>query len=172
VEHNEQKLKQIEELLSLVEERDQIHLDYNKQIAEHLAPTMLLAIVELLGLPTDQLHWVSVDIIDSAISLVVRISYDPTKNESEFLKATATGRADDAAYVERNIRFNVPIEVAFQPANDVKQYITELLGDKLKKPEPKKEAEPIKVSFDPGALTTDQIRQMLFFQQTTLETKQ
>lgn len=178
----DQKLKQIEQLLTLVDERDLSRLYYNKQISELIAPTMLLAVVEMLELPTDQIEWVDVEVTDTVLVLVINVMFDPSTQLSPFLDNGQINK--DAALIQKSVRIGLPLPMVFAEPGEIKAFLYKSLNipdpnadptqTEVKVDEPtevKAEDKPSTI-FDSASLTKDQIQQMLMFQHLTLGTKQ
>lgn len=159
----EQNVKQIEQLLAIVDERDLKRLEYNRQIADLVAPTFLTAVVEMLELPTDQIEWVDIDVTDSMVfTLKLSVTYTPGVDTSPFL---GTAPTDNAAFVQKNLRVSLPLSHVFDSVEDIKKL--------LHRPPTTQATEPVQpVKFDPSAMSKDQIEQMLLFQHLTVGTKQ
>lgn len=175
----EQKLKQIEQLLTLVDERDLSRLSFNKQIAELIAPTMLMAVVQLLELPNDQIEWVDVEVTDTVLVLAIRVMFNPSSSElSPFLANQNINK--EATLVEKTVRIGLPLPMVFAEPDEIKAYIRQVSGIADPNVEPPVEASSTSVEvdkpstdiFDSATLTKDQIQQMLMFQHLTLGTKQ
>lgn len=169
----DQKLEQIEHLLSLFDEREQARLEINHKIVHHLAPSTLSAVIELMDVSADDIQWEDIRIVDTILLVVFSVTYDPSTTRSLILKKVKPTTSDGAVPIEvqQMLHLSLPLAMAF----DDKEMIKDFLLKAFAEPEPSvEEPSPVQDPEVPvdSALTKEQVRQMLYFQQQTKGIKQ
>lgn len=167
----DQKLELIEHLLSLFDERDQARQAITRKIMYTLGPTVLVAIMELLEVSPDDLMWDDFRIVDTVLLTAFTVSYNPSTTESEMLRKLSPPPRDDGApvvEVQQLIHLSLPLTLAFQDKEEIKAFFLKTFVEA----EPTLATEPAEPPPANIALTKEQVRQMLFFQQQTKGTKQ
>lgn len=170
----EEKLDKIDELFALFDERDRARVRYNNQIADHLTPTILMALFELFELPAEAVHWKNIDLIDNMIVVLVELYYKSTPDICEFLKMMDIASKASSDSTVRTLRVGVPVGMAFDGVENLKQYYVDM-AERLTKPDKaptKEQVEVQQTGFNPMELTKEQIAQLLLFQQTAPGEKQ
>lgn len=175
-------MKQIEQVLTLLDKRDNEYLERNKQVAELIAPTMLTAIVDCLGVDPDNISWVDIKVYDVYLVLTCSVRFDPNApNLSVFLRDSNYTPGSPSVEVERPLRIGVPLAKVFDTAEEIKAFLmkpfvptdaveqagsdTSVKVEEVKKP-------TIDDQFDAKTLTREQLNQMLYFQHMSVGIKQ
>lgn len=167
----DQKLEQIEHLLSLFDERDQAKQAITRKIMYALGPTVLVAIMELLEVSPDELMWDDFRVVDTVLLTVFTVSYNPSTTQSTVLKKLSPPPRDDGTpvvEVQQMLHLSLPLTLTFQDKEVIKQFLLKTFVET----EPTLATEPAEPPPANIALTKEQVRQMLFFQQQTKGTKQ
>lgn len=163
----EQQLEQIEQLLSIFDEREKLMNVWNRKVAHVLTPTVLGALFDLFNLPHESVVWEDFSVIDTVLVIRVAVTYDPAHELSPFLTLLVPAQDGTSPIrVEKTIQFGVPLAKVFDKREDLAAWFMAVLrnsdGDLLNErpPEEQDATEP-----QPKlALTKDQIAQMLYFQ--------
>lgn len=120
----DEKLKQLESLLSMFDARDQMWAKHNRQIGSVITPTVLEALYELLELDHDSVEWVDLQIMENVLLVICNVTYDPATTKSNFLQ-----RVDDAQQpttpiqVQRFLRIGVPLAIVFADKASIKDFL-------------------------------------------------
>lgn len=171
-------LKQIQQLLILFADREKSRSEYNQQIVEVLAPTTLCAVIELLGVPHEDIMWVDIDVVDSILLVVCQVTYDPNTELSptlcQLVGPQLTESSDDIR-IERIFHFGLPLAVVFASKEDIIDFLhkaTLIDEDKIEDITSSVPSISQDTTFDRKSLTKEQAQQLLYFQHTTKGTKQ
>jgi hypothetical protein len=187
----EEKLKQIQSLLSMFDARDAMWSKYNKQIAAVISPTVLTALVDLFDLPEENVEWVDMQILDNILLVICNVTYDPVHTQSAFLqRVDEHKRPSTPIQVQRYLRVGVPLAIVFSPKEEIGEFLaripvettgddedtveaydsSELAEDTTSVP-PDKTTTTV-LGFDASNLTEDQLRNLMLYHHTTENTKQ
>lgn len=174
-------LKQIQQLLLLFADREKSRNEYNQQIVKVLAPTTLSAVVELLGVPHDDIMWVDIDVVDSILLVVCQVTYDPNTELSPTLRQLVGPQLGETpatnVRIERIFHFGLPLAVVFSSKEDIIDFLhkstaSSKIEDVDKTNAPRSESASQYTTFDRKLLTKEQAQQLLYFQHITKGTKQ
>lgn len=172
----EQNLEKIEELLALFDSRESLRNACNRKIAALLSPTLLLALFELINVTTENLVWEDMQVIESVLVIRVEVTYDPTKEMSEFLQLISPKSSTDpgATMIQRTFQLGIPLVTVFNDKDQLKQWIVEMARNNHATSSETKPPAPVPAPnhFDVTDLSKEQITQLLFFQQQTKGTSQ
>lgn len=185
----DEKLKQLETLLTMFDARDSMWVKHNKQIAGVIAPTVLEALYELFELDTDSIEWVDLQIMDNIMLIVCNVTYDPVNTRSSFLHRIDEAALPDASIqVQRYLRIGVPLAIVFSPKDEIKEFLMRVpvenaadidaSDDVFESDHPELEAVAPKRAgnkvhgFDTATLDEDQIKRLMLYHHTTETTKQ
>lgn len=120
----DEKLKQLESLLSMFDARDQMWAKYNRQIGNVIAPTVLEALYELFELDYDSVEWVDLQIMENILLLICNVTYDPATTQSAFLhRVDEAQRPETPIQVQRFLRIGVPLAIVFSPKDEIKEFL-------------------------------------------------
>lgn len=176
-------MKQLEQVLLLIDQRDGQYMAVNKQIAELIAPTMLTAVVEILNVSTSKIEWMDLKVIENYLVLSCTVAYDPSAPDVSPLLAGPVVEPGEIVPVEvqKILRIGVPLSKIFETSDHIKEYLLDSYAKSQMKKEPVSEepavegdekVESFDAQFDPKQLTREQINQMMYFQHMSVGIKQ
>lgn len=174
-------LKQIQQLLILFADREKSRNEYNQQIVKVLASTTLSAVVELIGVPHNDIMWVDIDVVDSILLVVCQVTYDPSAELSPTLRQLVGPEFGEApasnVRIERIFHFGLPLAVVFSSKEDIIDFLhkataSSKIEDVNKIDTSRSEVDSQYTTFDRKLLTKEQAQQLLYFQHVTKGTKQ
>lgn len=155
--------------MGLFDEREASYQELTSLITNAISDTVIAAILHLLVIPQEHLVIDQIDIVETALLLSCRVTYDPTNTTSEFLQALAPVEVPQGiTHVERVMRIGIPMSQIFDSSEEISSFLLDVSR-------PPAEPQPVEVeaqqedvsSFDPTILTKEQVHSMLFFQQHT-----
>lgn len=187
----DEKLKQLESLLSMFDARDQMWAKHNRQIGNVIAPTVLEAIYELLELDHDAVEWVDLQIMENIMLIVCNVTYDPATTRSQFLnRVDEANRPDTPIQVQRFLRIGVPLAIVFADKADIKEFLlripvetteddnndveieTSSNEDDTPSSTPTRRKSSEVMGFDTADLSDDQITKLMLYHHAIETTKQ
>ena len=193
----DEKLKQLESLLSMFDARDQMWAKHNRQIGNVIAPTVLEALYELLELDRDSVEWVDLQVMENILLIICNVTYDPATTQSSFLhRVDEAQRPETPIQVQRFLRIGVPLAIVFSDKHDIKEFLMRIpveateddnsevefdsipsSGDDEDTPPPsslnllrRKSSEVL--GFDTANLSDDQITKLMLYHHAVETTKQ
>lgn len=120
----DEKLKQLETLLSMFDGRDQMWAKHNRQIGNIIAPTVFEALYELFDLDRDSVEWVDLQIMENVMLVICNVTYDPATTQSHFLhRVDEADRPGTPIQVQRFLRIGVPLTLVFSAVQDIKEFL-------------------------------------------------
>lgn len=165
----DEQIALVEQLMVLIDERESIRLEYNKQIADVIGPTLLTAITNLIDLPAANMRWVDIEATELAIIVAVQVTYTAEHELNPFMLTMLQVAPPDLT-ITRVIRIATPIAVAFDPPSEIMDYLTMVTNSRtMKEATQTEEYEPLTeddtgTPFDDTVLTKEQVEQMMLFQ--------
>lgn len=184
----EEKLRQIESLLSMFDARDQMWAKHNRQIAKVITPTVLDSLVELFDLPTEDVEWVDLQLMENILLVICTVTYDPHTTQSTFLqRIDAVKQPDTPIQVQRFLRVGVPLAIVFAEKPEIKEFLSRIPvettedddefeihpAEDIEDTPQKLEIVASKVmGFDTNNLSEDQIKNLMLYHHTVDGTKQ
>jgi hypothetical protein len=178
-------LEKIEHLLMLVDQREKLKTASDRKIAVFVNDTLLVAFRELLKLPDDAIVWDEFEIVGSMLAVKLTITYNPQESMTPFLQlVSTTNPTEPLIQVQRTMQIAIPMTTVFLPPEQIKMWLMKMAVDTFgpppstvassptSTPPPAAPSEVTPTGFDPKALTSDQVSQLLFFQQHTKGIKQ
>lgn len=185
----EEKLKQVEGLLAMFDARDGMWAKHNRLIAAVIKPTVLDALYDLFDVPSDDVEWVDLQLMETVMLVVCTITYDPASTGSIFLQQVDQAkRPDTPIRVQRFLRIGIPLAIAFSPKDEIKRFLLTLpvestdddndigVGPSLLGESDAPLAALIRGSemlgFDTSELSEDQIKKLMLYHHTAESTKQ
>lgn len=161
-----EELKPIDKLFVLFDERDRLQDEVNNKIAVLVAPTVLTALYELFEVETWAIKWVSINLEENVLLVVVNVEYTSGPNTSRFLKQM--DKAANAAPTARvrTLRVGIPVDMVFNTIDEIKKYLIGI-ADKVAGPvdDEVTPQPPAKTEFNASELTKEQLEQLMLFQQ-------
>lgn len=191
----DEKLKQLESLLSMFDARDQMWAKHNRQIGNVIAPTVLEALYELLELDHDSVEWVDLQIMENIMLIICNVTYDPATTQSQFLhRVDEAQQPSTPIQVQRFLRIGVPLAIVFSDKKDIKEFLLripvettddddnnveiETLSEEKNEDTPQPPSSLTKRSssqvmgFDTAGLSDDQITKLMLYHHAIETTKQ
>lgn len=186
----DEKLKQLETLLTMFDARDSMWAKHNKQIAGVIAPTVLAALYELFELDVDSIEWVDLQIMDSIVLIVCNVTYDPVNTQSSFLhRIDEAALPDTPIQVQRYLRIGVPLAIVFSPKDEIKEFLMRIpvetpddedVSEEAFAPKHPELTDSVQRSgtkakvhgFDTSTLDEDQLKRLMLYHHTVENTKQ
>lgn len=182
----EDKLEQIQHLLTLFDQREKLRESSNRKIARFINGTLLTALQELLGLPDEAIVWDEFHAVDTILAIKFTVIYNPQLPMTPFLQLiSVTNPSEPLIEVRRTLQIGVPFPTVFLPREEIKMWLMKMAEDTFgaartpvdtdvtpETPVAAPAAAPSPAGFDPSALTPDQVNQLLYFQQLTKGVKQ
>lgn len=173
----------ITRLLSLFDHRTKLTDSCNRRILDVIRSNVVVAIEELVALEESAITWDAVELIDNqALAIQFTIEYDPTSSMSPFLTLMNVNAPNEpSVLIQRTVMFCVPLETINLSIDDIKKWLMEAASktftsdqgiDRVVPTQPTARPVEQSQSFDPSLLTSEQIAQMLYFQQLTKSIKQ
>lgn len=185
----EEKLRQIESLLSMFDARDQMWAKHNRQIAKVITPTVLDSLVELFDLPMEDIEWVDLQLMENILLVICTVTYDPHTTQSAFLqRIDAAKQPDTPIQVQRFLRVGVPLAIVFAEKPEIKEFLSRIPVETTEEDSDEFELHPAEdaeerpptpeivaskvMGFDTSDLTEEQIKNMMLYHHTVDGTKQ
>ena len=192
----DEKLKQLESLLSMFDARDQMWAKHNRQIGNVIAPTVLEALYELLELDHDSVEWVDLQIMENIMLIICNVTYDPATTQSKFLhRVDEANRPDTPIQVQRFLRIGVPLAIVFTEKKDIKEFLLRIPVETTDDDNTEVEFEPVPsgdddatpatppsplarrrssevMGFDTSELSDEQITKLMLYHHAVETTKQ
>lgn len=190
----DEKLKQLEKLLSMFDARDNMWGKHNRQIGNVIAPTVLEALYELLELDHDSVEWVDLQIMENVMLIICNVTYDPATTQSVFLQRVDDAeRPDTPIQVQRFLRIGVPLAIVFATKDEIKEFLLRIPietsdGDTIGEDEfkldrdtdlapptienPNRSSYSVLKGFDASELNADQLKSLLLYTSSMGTTKQ
>lgn len=172
----------LDQLISLLSERDEVLAEYTAMIAELLKPTAFAALQELLEAKEHQLECsdIYLSMEDLALHITCDITYGPNDIVPAFVASVAPAQYANEKNQVRSVRIGIPISYSTRPKAEILAFLQQLVKEnKQLTPDPISTPTPdtqVKVQplaqFDLSELTKDQVAQLLVFQHHTTKEKQ
>jgi hypothetical protein len=166
----EENLDSLEQLLTLLNERDEAYAEYTEAIADAIRPTVLAALQELLNIKDSQVEWseIYISMEDLALHIICTVTYTPSDVIPSFVTRMAPRVITDSPNDVRVVRIGIPIAYSSHPKDEILKFLHQLVEEQQKIiPEPAITASgDIQVldQFDLSDLSKDQVAQLLVFQ--------
>jgi hypothetical protein len=175
----EDGIANLEQLISLMQERDEVHAEYTVAIANMLHPTVLSALQEILGARNDQIEWTEIVISpeDLTLRIMCAVTYSERDNIPAFVVASTPAEGLGAEGDTRMIRVGIPITYSLRPKEEIVAFFHQLITDGQQTStgyEASEVIEPTPAStlqFDLSNLSKDQVVNLLAFQHYTSREK-
>lgn len=171
----EQNLEQIKQLLALFDKRQTLRNACNREIAAVLSPTVLSALFELVNVPTSDIVWEDIDVIQSVLVIRTEITYSPAQELSPYLNLVMPPlQGETPIQIQRTITLGVPLTMVFEEKETIKGWLMSVARENAASREPTAPPPQDQVSqfFNVAELTKEQMMQLLYFQQNTKGTTQ
>lgn len=176
------QLEKIKHLVSLFEERDRLYTQSTEKIFSTVGPTALEALVALFNVPYENVSWLETQLIDNIMLIVASITYGDGQKVPPVIQALSPVPEDGQASI-RLFRVGLPLELIFQPKQEITDYLMETAGvaahrararqgPQLTPEQQQQEANKMTIhgpqpEFDTSHLSHEQIQQLLIFGQDT-----
>jgi hypothetical protein len=163
---DEETLIKTEELLGMFSERDEKYDDMTQALANALERPLFEALHGVFNCVDQQVEWESIDLIGAMIIMVCNVQYDKLSDIPTFVNRITPPEDDgeESLSTRRRIRMGIPITMAYADPITMQAFLDELIASVLEDDEDGGDETNEPVQFDPSALTTDQVMQMLLFQ--------
>lgn len=167
----------LDQLVGIVQERDDVYNEYTAAIFDMLQPTVLAALRDILEAKETQIEWSEVFIVPEnlTVRIVCAVTYESTDTIPAFVAAIASTEPASASGDTRMIRIGLPIAHCLQPKDELVAFFRQLIADGEKTDTgytaPDTTAAPVTVQFDLTNLSKDQVVQFLAFQHLTADGK-
>lgn len=114
----------IEALVKVFDEHHRVENQHLRRVAEILTPSILTALFELFSVPSDNVVWESINLIDGILLINVDVTYNPAHDLSPFLNAVGTARpGENPIQVQKTIQVGIPINRAFDDKDVLKDWL-------------------------------------------------
>lgn len=124
---DDEKVKKLEHLLTMFDARDAMWSKHTRQIASVINPTVLDALRELFDVPSDDIEWMDLQIVETVLVIVCNITYDPMLTSSVLLqRVDQAQRPNVPIRVQRLLRIGIPLAVVFSSKEEVIEFLTKL----------------------------------------------
>lgn len=159
-------MNDVEALVKVFDEHHQVENQHLRQVAEILTPTILTALFELFNVPSEDVVWESIHLIDSVLLINVDVTYNPSMELSPFLSAVGTAHAgENPVQVQKTIQVGIPIHRAFDDKDTLKEWLQEAaLGKSGISAVPPHDAQ-LNDAPSTVQLSKEQLASVLYFQQ-------
>lgn len=121
------ELKQLSELLVIMDAREEIINKLTNKILYKLEPNVLAVLNKLLGIPVDDISWIDVQVIDNVLLLTCTVVYDPFL-VTPFIEKLFIADPEDFLEntVHKMIRIGVPTPYIFGPTQVLFDFFNDL----------------------------------------------
>jgi hypothetical protein len=160
----------LEQLLTLINEREEAYAEYTEAIADVIRPTVLAALQELLNIKDHQVEWseIYISMEDLALHIICTVTYGSDDVVPAFVTRIAPRVMTDSPNDVRVVRIGIPIAYSAHPKDEILEFLHQLVDEQQKAiPEPATVASgdtQVLDQFNLSKLTKDQVAQLLVFQ--------
>lgn len=175
-----------QQLLDTFSKRDETYDQHTEEIVNILGPTVLEAVYQFLELPDETITWSDFQVIDGILMIFATVNLSTVGITPKIERLTSSMDSDSNS-IERIIRIGFPLPIVTQPLDQVIKFLADhsdpaqMNDDDDMSEYDEDDGEifstvaPAMVasaqSFDVGQLSKDQVRQMLYFQHQSRNTK-
>lgn len=126
------ELQELSDLLLLVDAREKCMNELTTNILDKLEDNVLAVLHQLLGIPTEDVSWVDVQVLDNVLLLTCTISYDPLMITPFIQKLFIYDPEDDMDnVVHKMIRIGVPTAYIFGSIDTLFEFFNSLADSAL-----------------------------------------
>lgn len=183
-------LDQLDEFVSLFEERDNLYEQATNKILDFVESTVLTALHEVLGVPKEDIGWMEVQLFENLLLLVCTVAYDGKTKASPIVEQLAPAPPGiEGTPHARIIRIGVPLGLIFSAPEEIVEFLkgeVEKQFPSLKEqgvnPDPTTEPGELQTEetpppitpdgFDAAELSREQVEQLLLIRHALPRTKQ
>lgn len=174
---NNDQLAKLKHLVTLFAKRDQLYQRATEDIVQVVGPTTLKALVTMFNVPFENVTWIELQVVEELLVIVASIVYEEDQQPPAVIQALSP-MPDTMEPSIRLFRVAVPLEVVFQPAEEILQYFKKTAEEAAAKAQAQSEtvvsddAVPVTTQqFNLKELTPEQIKQLILFSGNQTGTK-